>query len=112
MDRHGITEKDWKLFRSKVVGWQEAYMERLNKEYIELLSSDEDESEKFWRLEKRIREDKKKAGVQLRMSRSEMFFNILSLVREGAIGSEDLVDFSEDLQEKVKYFAEEYFFEE
>lgn len=33
-----FTEKDWKLFRSKIVGWQEAYMDRLNKEYIDLLS--------------------------------------------------------------------------
>ncbi len=45
-----FTEKDWKLFRSKIVGWQEAYMDRLNKEYIELLSTDDNPSEKFWKL--------------------------------------------------------------
>ena len=25
-----FSEKDWKLFRSKIVDWQEAYMEKLN----------------------------------------------------------------------------------
>lgn len=27
-----INEKDWKLFKSKLVGWQENYIARLNKE--------------------------------------------------------------------------------
>ena len=35
MQERGITEKDWKLFKSKIADWQEAYMGRLNKEYIE-----------------------------------------------------------------------------
>ena len=35
-----VIEKDWKLFRKLLSDWQEAYMERLAKEYIELLSSD------------------------------------------------------------------------
>ncbi len=29
-----FSEKDWKLFRSKIADWQEAYMDKLNKEYI------------------------------------------------------------------------------
>ena len=39
MQDQGFTEKDWKLFRKKIVVWQEAYMDRLNKEYVELLGS-------------------------------------------------------------------------
>ena len=35
-----FSEKDWKLFRSKISDWQEAYMEKLNQEYIEMLSGD------------------------------------------------------------------------
>ena len=35
-----VKEKDWKQFRKMLPEWQEAYMERLTKEYIELLSSD------------------------------------------------------------------------
>ena len=27
-----FSEKDWKLFRSKISDWQEAYMEKLNQE--------------------------------------------------------------------------------
>ena len=36
-----ISKKDWKLFREKLAEWQENYMERLNKEYITLLSADD-----------------------------------------------------------------------
>ena len=41
------SKEDWNLFRSKVPGWQEAYMERLNKEYIQILSSEGKASDKF-----------------------------------------------------------------
>ena len=34
-----FSEKDWKIFRSKIAGWQEAYMDKLNKEYIEILKN-------------------------------------------------------------------------
>lgn len=90
MERMGFPEKDWKLFRSRVSGWQEAYMDRLNKEYIELLSGEGNASDKFWALEERINKDKKDKGVILRKSRSQMLSNILSLIEEGAIGYEDL----------------------
>ena len=83
-------ETDWKLFRSRVADWQEAYMDRLNKEYIELLSGEGNVSDKFWALEERINKDKKDKGVILRKSRSQMLSNILSLIEEGAIGYEDL----------------------
>lgn len=65
-----FSEKDWKLFRSKLSDWQEAYMDRLNREYIKLLSGKGNASDKFWALEKRIREDKQDCGVQCEMSRS------------------------------------------
>ena len=51
-------EKDWKLFREKLPEWQEAYMERLIKEYAELLNSDKAATGKFWALDKRIRADR------------------------------------------------------
>lgn len=99
----GFTKRDWTLFREKVPGWQEAYMDKLNKEYIELLSRDANPSEKFWKLEKRIRQDKKHAGVQLEMSRSDMIYNILSLIQEGAIRFEDLEEFSDGLKERIAF---------
>ena len=100
-----FSEKDWKIFRSKIAGWQETYMDKLNKEYIEILSGDGKPSEKFWTLEKRIKEDKKDCGVQCEMSRSNKFYIMLSLLNEGAISMEDLEDFSDDLKEIMQHFS-------
>ncbi len=100
-----FSEKDWKLFRSKIAGWQEAYIDKLNQEYIELLSGESDASDKFWALEKRIREDKKDCGVQCEMKRSNQFYIILSLLDEGAITIDDLEDFSDDLKDTIIHFA-------
>lgn len=51
-----ISKKDWKLFRDKLADWQENYMEKLTKEYIELLSDEnKNASDRFWELEKRIK---------------------------------------------------------
>lgn len=58
-----FSERDWKLFRSKIAGWQETYMDKLNKEYMVILNGDGNASEKFWKLEERIKEDKKDCGV-------------------------------------------------
>lgn len=55
----GVNEKDWKLFRSRLPGWQETYMERIVEEYMELLGSEDQASEKFWALDERIRKDKR-----------------------------------------------------
>lgn len=99
-----FSEKDWKLFRSKIVGWQEAYMEKLNKEYAAILTGEGKASDKFWEIEKRIQEDKKDCGVQCKMSRSNQFYIMLSLLKEGAITFDDLDDFSDDLKETMKHF--------
>lgn len=101
-----FSKKDWTLFRNKVPEWQENYMEKLNKEYIDILNGDGYSSEKFWKLDKSIREDKKKAGVRLEMSRSNMFYNILSLINEGVITFDDLEEFSDDLKDTVSHFIE------
>ena len=29
-----IKESDWKIFRKKIISWQENYMQKLNQEYI------------------------------------------------------------------------------
>ena len=63
MNQFGYPESDWKLYKSKVGDWQEGYMEKLCKEYIALLSSDKLPSDRFWELEKRIREDMRAIGV-------------------------------------------------
>ena len=104
MEDLGFTEHDWKLFKSKIADWQEAYMERLIGEYIELLSREDDASEKFWQLERRISKDKHAAGVSVIMSRSEMVTNIVRLIDEGAITLDDLDDFSDVLKEEVAWY--------
>lgn len=42
-----FTENDWKLFRKYIGNWQENYMNKLNQEYIALLSQDKTSSESF-----------------------------------------------------------------
>lgn len=98
------SKKDWMLFRSKIGEWQENYIDRLNQEYINLLSKPDSPSEKFWELEKRIRENKHSPGVQIRMGRSDLFLNVLSLLNHGVIQIGDLDEFSPEFREKVNTF--------
>ena len=94
-----VKERDWKVFRKKVPGWQEKYMEKLIREYIELLEQDKDASEKFWTLDKQIKKDKRKSGVLIEeMSRSSMTTHILNLLHDGAITLADLEDFSDEVR--------------
>ena len=109
MQNQGFKESDWKLFRKKITDWQENYMDRLNKEYIELLSGDGNPSKKFWALDERLKEDKKCKGVQIHMSRSDMIFNILDLLREGAVTQDDLNDFSDELKNTIKALTDRNF---
>lgn len=97
-----ISKRDWKLFRERVPDWQEHYMEGLIREYIKLLNSPGNASDRFWELEKRIKKDKKHPGVILEMRRSEAIWNIAALVGYKVITLEDLEGFSEDLIDAVK----------
>ena len=98
-----ISKKDWKLFREKLSGWQENYMEGLVKEYVNFLNDDKKPaSEKFWELEKRIKEDKRHPGVIMEMSKSEVIWDIIRLIRLKVIVYDDLSAFSEELRQEVK----------
>ena len=87
-------------------GWQEAYIGRLNKEYIELLSGDGSEADKFWELCKRIREDRRCAGVQISMRGSDPLPIICRMINEGVITLGDLDEFSAELREAVATITE------
>lgn len=104
MPANGFTEKDWRFFRSRIADWQESYMDKLNREYIALLDGSGNPSDKFWELEQRIKEDKKKVGVHAEMSRSNMIHNIMSLIQDEAIGIEDLDGFSDEFRDKIIFF--------
>ena len=96
-----ITKADWKLYRLRLPKWQEDYMERLCKEYVELLSSDKHGSEKWWALEKRIKADKKREGVIAELRQSLVPWQLVRLIIDGAITPDDLQGFSSELKDWV-----------
>ena len=100
-----VSKSDWKLFRTRVGDWQETYMERLVKEYMDLLDGEENASDKFWKLEERIRKDKKHPGVIFELSKGNMVFDIVALINSGVITTADLEGFSDELKESVAYFT-------
>ena len=106
MGEQRFTKRDWTLFRSKIGSWQEAYMDRLCREYIELLCGGGAPSEKFWKLDKRIRSDKRNPGVQLEMTRTNFIYNIIALINNDVVSIEGLDDFSDKLKETVNAFLE------
>ena len=101
-----FNEADWRLFRTRLPGWQEAYMERLNREYAAILAGSGKASEKFWALEEKINRDKRTVGVTARMSRSNMDYNLAGLLGGGVITLDDLDGFSEELRESMRLFME------
>ena len=102
-------EKDWKLFREKLPEWQEAYMERLIKEYAELLNGDEAASVKFWALDKRIRADRQRLGVRVNeVTRSKLQNILTGLIIENVITEDDLQDFSGELQKSTHQWVQIY----
>lgn len=106
MQEERFTKGDWVLFRKKIGSWQENYMDRLCKSYVELLNEDGDPSEKFWKLYKQIGEDKRSLGVLIHLSRSDFLYHIIGLLNDGVICMEDLEDFSDTLKGTINAFME------
>ena len=98
-----VSKSDWKLFGACIGDWQQAYMERLVKEYVDLLEGEENASDKFWNLEERIKKDKKHPGVILELSKGNMVFDIVALINSGVITTADLEGFSDELKESVNF---------
>lgn len=102
-----ISKSDWKLFREKLPEWQERYMEGLVKDYVDFLNDkSKHASEKFWELEKRIKEDKRHPGVMIEMRKSEAIWDIVYLIRLKVISYDDLADFSDELKQEVQRIQE------
>ncbi len=103
-----ISKKDWKLFREKLSVWQENYMEGLVKEYENFLNDDKKPaSEKFWKLEKRIKEDRHHPGVIMELKKSEVIWDSVRFIRLKVITYDDLSDFSDEMQQEVKGILEQ-----
>ena len=91
-----INEIDWKLFRNRLPNWQETYMGKLIDDYQRILSDTTAASRRFWKLEQRIRQDKRRPGVQLEMRRSTMMQYLAAFLHEKVITPEDLDGFSDE----------------
>ena len=103
---YSCNEKDWKLFRQKLPGWQERYMEQLVTEYKALINIERKASEIYWELDKRIRQDKKSTGVILNDIRRSRFLQIIiALLNDGVISMDDLEGFSDDLRETLQFIT-------
>lgn len=100
-----ISKQDWLLFRKKIGEWQEAYMGKLLCEYAELLQSESLASERFWELEKRIKNDKRSRGVVLEIRKQNVIYDLVAMVLDGIIALDDLEDFSDDLKDAVRFMV-------
>ncbi|EEW52629.1 hypothetical protein HMPREF0494_2197 [Limosilactobacillus antri DSM 16041] len=96
-----ISKSDWKLYRQLLPQWQERYMKKLNQEYIQILRSDDLASANFWRLEKRIKADRRSPGVICEVSRRSMLTILVQLLGQQVITQADLVDFGPELRAQV-----------
>ncbi|MCC4325838.1 multidrug transporter [Limosilactobacillus reuteri] len=98
---NNISKSDWQLFNKLLPKWQERYINRLNQEYKKILDSDDSPSNKFWKLEKRIKADRKSPGVMVEVSKRSVFQTLLQLILEKVITDEDLNGFSEELRDGI-----------
>lgn len=95
------SKSDWKLFRERLPQWQERYMGRLVKKYMDLLGSDMPASDKFWKLEKRIKTDSKNPGVVLQLRKFWMIHDMVEMINLKVITLDEIDNFSEELKDRV-----------
>ena len=105
---YDTTKADWKLFQERLPKWQENYMDRLAKEYIALLQGNEEPSSKFWALDERIKNDKRRPGVRLELNKRDVDMDLVRLINDGVITFENLDGFSAELIERVKFLYESF----
>lgn len=101
-----VNGKDWKLFRQRLPEWQEAYIQKLNREYIAILSREGSAAEHFWEVQRRIREDKRSVGVIADLRKSMFWSNMIRLLQEEVITLNDLTGFSEEFVSKLGLILE------
>lgn len=105
----GVNENDWKLFRTRFSGWVESYIQtKVIDRYIAFLSSPGNAVDKFYSLEKKVKKDSYQDCLNMRMSRSAMKNNILSLLIDGVITPSDLDGFSDELREVMTTLHSDY----
>ena len=80
--------------------------DKLNHQYIDLLNGDGLASDKFWELNRRIREDRKSLGVKMELRKPDLPYTLVNLLHEKIITEDDLNQFSNVLQDAVKQLQE------
>ncbi len=76
-------------------------MQSIISEYIDLLNDNTMPADKFWELEKRINQDKKRPGVKIELKRSVLISNLVMLIQNGVIEFSDLEEFSSELKDTI-----------
>ena len=105
---NNISKSDWQLFNKLLPKWQERYINRLNQEYKKILDSDDSAPNKFWKLEKRIKADRKSPGVIVEVSKRSIFQTLLQLISEKVITDEDLSGFSKELRDDINTVIKQF----
>ena len=76
-------------------------MQEVIYDYIRILNSSEKPSDKFWALEKRIKNDKRHPGVSVEMTKENMLPAVVELCRAGVVYKNELEGFSEQFIEAL-----------
>lgn len=105
-NHYGIFKTGLDLVPQKIAVWQEAYMDRLNQEYIDILSGEGNPSDKFWLVEKRINQDKRRRGVVIQLRKQNLAFDLAALINDDAITFADIEEFSNETKEIVKHLCD------
>ena len=80
-------------------------MEKLLLEYAELLRKESLASERFWELDKRIKNDKRSRGVVIEVRKQNVVYDLVAMILDGIIAFDDLEDFSDDLKDAVRFMV-------
>ena len=98
------TESDWKKFQSLIPDFREQFVAKQNAKLIKILSeSNKSETERFWATWKRAKQVSKELQECLDgHSRSNMELYMRKMLRVGMLSHDMLVDFSDDLQARLK----------
>ena len=101
-----LKESDWKHYKSMLDDLRERYLKQKNSEFIEMLSEqNKTATDQFWDTLKEMKEETKILNDCLgRLSRSSMYFQMMSMCSHGMMEKEDLDKFSEELQGKLKEY--------
>ena len=97
-------ESDWKKFRNSLDKWRERYLKWKNDEIRTILDDKNlTETERFWDVvDFQKKETKKLRDCLDGCSRSNMTLQMALMKRYEMIFQEDIEEFSEELQERLK----------